>query len=247
MAKNQRAPGQAREGSRDADEARGGESERQPPLGVQRACLPSRERNRRGTVRRRLGLPGRRWADQRLHRPHTPRLPGSGHRRSDGLARLRPSRCGHHHRLSNRLGEMRHRAHPPDDDRRGVHLLPPLLARPEPRAWQSCFGRGSGRPGRLDRQLDGPPPSPRLHALDALSAGGALVPGVRRDRLRVAGRAHSRAVGVHAGCCPKGARRRERTGLPGDPDASRHPVHDRRFRLSRARSRSTPASYRIWA
>ena len=51
---------------------------------------------------------------------------------------------------------------------------------------------------------------------------------------------HSEALEARAGFGSRAASFRERTGLPGDPSASRHPVHDRELRLSRARSRSHP-------
>ena len=145
-----------------------------PPRQRCSACRPSR----------RLRLPGRRRPGRRLGRARPPRLSRRGHRRAAGLAGLRARR------------RDRARASPttaaagsgsrPLARRPRVGLLPSLLPR---RGVQpglpAAPASGSGSSAR--RALDRAAPPPRPQA-GALPAGDALVPGVRRTRVHVAGR-----------------------------------------------------------
>ena len=83
-------------------------------------------------------------------------------------------------------------------DRRGpqVDLLPPLASRQCRAARCVPERRAVGRARRLDRQLDRPAPPSRPHARP-LSAGDAVVPGVRGHRVHLAG--HGSPVGLAAG------------------------------------------------
>ena len=100
--------------------------------------------------------------------------------------------------LPRRRRPLRHRLRPSDRGRTRVGVLPPVLPRPGPRGWPGGDRRPVGRSRRLDWPLDGPAPPSRAPA-GALSAGDAVVPGVRRDRLHVAGGAGGGGGSIDAG------------------------------------------------
>ena len=140
--------------------------------------------------------------------------------------------------LPHGLGEVRDRAHPPDDDRRGVPLLPPLLARAGPRHRPEPRRGRAGRARRVDRELHGPaPPSPVL-PVGPLPAGRAVVPGLRRHRVPLAGRRHARSLGSHGHERPQAGRGDLRPArLQGRAQARAH-LHDDRL------TGAIPLSYR---
>ena len=79
---------------------------------------------------------------------------------------------------------LRNRDPPPDGRRDPLALLPPLATRRRDRAGSCARRRPVGRPRRLDRPLHRPASPSGSEARDELPAGHAVVPGVRRDRVR---------------------------------------------------------------
>ena len=92
---------------------------------------------------------------------------------------------------------LRHRPHAPHARRPRVGLLPPLLPRQRRPARRVPHRRAVGRARRLDRPLDRPAPPSRPQA-GPLSAGDAVVPGVRGRRLHLAGRGELRRTRCRA-------------------------------------------------
>ena len=122
----------------------------------------------------------------RQRRPHPSRLPRRGHRRPGGLAGLRARRLDR--ARHGRRRPLRDRDPPPDGRRDPLALLPPLATRPRRAAGSGALRRPVGRPRRLDRRRHRPAPPSGPEARDELPAGHDVVPGVRRDRVRLAGR-----------------------------------------------------------